>query len=424
MNAFEYESIKDQQFNKEFWVNIGALVVIVGAAVICPPAALALGSVYGSLEITTAVSVKDWISGRELNTGERWFRGALAPLDIIPGVAGMKKFSSGVRVSNQAADMGQFGLKAGVKTSIQRELNHVGNLVVEAGKQSTIRLKNAGAVIKETTTSVKDKLARDAAELGRVADTALTKTKNITSTRNIVQMDGFGTVRIPKENTHFFEGKVKDALGKTYNVEVGGIKLNSSVTKSRIEYLRNKYGRLTPEELHSRINMRGINEEAIKQGSKNTWSEFLEVSKSGKRTVEEIKDSYIKLVKEQSPWPEGYNPTKKILQPGDTFEMVLDNAQPLNRPGGFGTYDKIAGVEYAKNNLAIKSEWKEDFGKVVTYRVKKGVELPVLEGPVGPQIDLAADKFLPGGGTQLQLLLDRKVNKVDYLEITSVRPNR
>ena len=75
-HAFEYHSIKDQQYNKEFWVNIAALVVIVGATLICPPAGIALGVVYGTLEITSAVSGKDWVSGREIDTGERWFRGA------------------------------------------------------------------------------------------------------------------------------------------------------------------------------------------------------------------------------------------------------------------------------------------------------------------------------------------------------------
>jgi hypothetical protein len=56
--------------------------------------------------------------------------------------------------------------------------------------------------------------------------------------------------------------------------------------------------------------------------------------------------------------------------------------------------------------------------------VKQGVELPVLKGPVGPQIDLAADKYLPGGGTQLQIMLDWKEDKMKYLEIVSVRPNK
>ncbi len=92
-HAFEYTSIKDQQYNKEFWVSIAALVVIVGAALIFPPAGIALGAVYGTLELSTAVTGKDWVSGREVGTGERWFRGLLAPLDLIPAVGSMKKFA-------------------------------------------------------------------------------------------------------------------------------------------------------------------------------------------------------------------------------------------------------------------------------------------------------------------------------------------
>jgi len=193
-------------------------------------------------------------------------------------------------------------------------------------------------------------------------------------------------------------------------------------SQSRGEYLRNKYGEISSEELHRRINVRGINEEAIKHGSNKTWDEFLE--NKAITDIEKAKNSYITLIKEQSPWPEGFIPKKGVLKSGDTFEMVLDNAQPIHKPGSFGTFDKITGIEYAKENLAIKSNWKEDFGKVVTYRVKQGVELPVLEGPVGPQIDLNADKYLPGGGTQIQIMLDWKEDKMNYLEVIAVRANK
>ncbi len=207
MNSFEYESIKDQQHSEEFWANLGALVVVVGAAVICPPAGLVLGAVYGSMELKSAISGEDWISGRELGKGERWLRGALSPLDIVPGVAGLKKFSSGVRVANQAADMGQFGLRSGIKTSVQRELKHVGDMITTTGRQSTARLKSAGA-------AVKDRAIREAISAGKAADNMVTSAKNITSTRNVVAMDELGKVHMPAENTHFFENKVKDTLSK------------------------------------------------------------------------------------------------------------------------------------------------------------------------------------------------------------------
>ena len=64
MHAFEYQSIKEQeQANKELWRDIISFVVIVGATVVCPPAGIALGAAYGTLELSSAVSGKDWISG-------------------------------------------------------------------------------------------------------------------------------------------------------------------------------------------------------------------------------------------------------------------------------------------------------------------------------------------------------------------------
>lgn len=65
MHAFKYESIKDKQESKEFWAQIGALVVIVGATIICPPAGMVLGAAYGTLELSSAVSGKDWTNQYE-----------------------------------------------------------------------------------------------------------------------------------------------------------------------------------------------------------------------------------------------------------------------------------------------------------------------------------------------------------------------
>lgn len=76
-------------------------------------------------------------------------------------------------------------------------------------------------------------------------------------------------------------------------------------------------------------------------------------------------------------------------------------------------------MDFARNDMAIKLGWKDDCGKVVTYRVKQGVELKVPSGPIGPQIDLGADKYLPGNKSLTQLDLFNglgKVNRNDYIE--------
>lgn len=72
------------------------------------------------------------------------------------------------------------------------------------------------------------------------------------------------------------------------------------------------------------------------------------------------------------------------------------------------------------NDLAVKSDWKPEFERVVQYRVKEGVELPVQVGPVGPQIDVQVYKYLPGGASQIQMLVE-PANRMDYLDIVSVR---
>ena len=51
------------------------------------------------------------------------------------------------------------------------------------------------------------------------------------------------------------------------------------------------------------------------------------------------------------------------------------------------------------------------------------MELPVQTGSVGPQIDLNADKVLPGGGFQIFIDLPKGANIMDYIEVvpSSVR---
>jgi predicted ribonuclease toxin of YeeF-YezG toxin-antitoxin module len=104
--AFEYKSIKDEQQEKEFWVNIVSAVVIIGVGIFCPPAGLALGLVMGGLEMSSAISGKDWVSGRELDSGERVLRGGLSLLDIVPGVkalsSGAKAVTTGTRLAGLA----------------------------------------------------------------------------------------------------------------------------------------------------------------------------------------------------------------------------------------------------------------------------------------------------------------------------------
>ena len=151
-------------------------------------------------------------------------------------------------------------------------------------------------------------------------------------------------------------------------------------------------------------------------GSENTWNEFMEHNSSSNI------DSYFKLVNEQSPWLEGYKPSDNVitLKEGDTFKMVLDNKQKITQPGGFGLLNDVPSIEFTRNDMAIKVDWKKNCGKVGEFKVKPGVELNVPSGPIGPQIDLKADKYLKGNTSLTQLDLFNglgKINRNDYIEI-------
>lgn len=109
--------------------------------------------------------------------------------------------------------------------------------------------------------------------------------------------------------------------------------------------------------------------------------------------------------------------------------MVLDSKQKVTQPGGFALLNDVPSREFARNDMAIKYGWKDDCGKIATYRVKEGVELNALSGPIGPQIDLGVDKYLPGNMSLTQLDLFNglgEINRNDYIEVVhgSVRKLR
>ncbi len=151
-------------------------------------------------------------------------------------------------------------------------------------------------------------------------------------------------------------------------------------------------------------------------GSDRTYNDFI-ANNPGKNI-----DDYFKLVNEQSPWPDGYIPENNLvtLKSGDTFNMVLDSKQKTSSPGGFALKDDVPSVEFARKDMAIKYGWKDDCGKVATYRVKEGVEITCPAGPIGPQIDLGVDQYLPGNSSLTQYDLFSglgRINRNDYIEV-------
>ncbi|WP_102706847.1 hypothetical protein [Terribacillus saccharophilus] len=147
--AFEYESIEDGQFTKEFWVNIAALVVIVGVTVVCPPAGAVLGAAYATVEMGSAISGQDWASGRELDTTERWTRGILAPIDILPIGKAVTTFTGTARTTSKVIDVGQYANKVNKSTSSVRQADNVIELKIPKDKPE-VRTSNVDSATVHT----------------------------------------------------------------------------------------------------------------------------------------------------------------------------------------------------------------------------------------------------------------------------------
>lgn len=228
--AFEYESIRDQQENKESLVQtglLGATIISAGITLLCPPAGLvlltAIGAASGAMEVKSAVTGKDWVSGRELGTGERALRGTFGALDLVPGAGSITKFSSSVRTLSLGKNMGTLGLKSGFKAGFRQEVTHTGGMAKEAGKISASRLKSAEVAIKDGSNVMKNNLVKGTLEAGKVVDTGITFVKDsIPFGKRVVMTSTDEKVYMSAENTHAVENKLIDKFSRIKGVNLEG----------------------------------------------------------------------------------------------------------------------------------------------------------------------------------------------------------
>ncbi|MBV9931406.1 MAG: hypothetical protein JO013_10735 [Alphaproteobacteria bacterium] len=132
-------------------------------------------------------------------------------------------------------------------------------------------------------------------------------------------------------------------------------------------------------------------------------------------------EAYRALAVRQSPWPEWHQIHVVWLPRGTRIQMALSPGQPTDRPGAFATFDPIPDVAWVRRILAVKVAWKPAIDRVVTYEVAE--PLPADTGTVGPQIDEAGPTYLPGGGSQLEMMTIA-ADRMRYLRIVDVRPIR
>lgn len=136
---------------------------------------------------------------------------------------------------------------------------------------------------------------------------------------------------------------------------------------------------------------------------------------------EDAAAAYRRLAEDASPWPDWYQPYEARLPPGTRFQMAIGGAQTPDRPGSFGTFDRIDSVADVREDLAVRSDWKPAVDRVVTYEVVR--DLPAKIGPIGPQVDPGLCALLPGRWSQFQALVEKGTLR-SYLEVPEVRAIR
>ena len=129
--------------------------------------------------------------------------------------------------------------------------------------------------------------------------------------------------------------------------------------------------------------------------------------------------AYQALVSRESPWPEWHQVQIVTLPAGLRFEMALAPGQGTDRPGAFGTFERIADVHFVRYSLAVKTAWKPRIDRVVTFEIVD--PLPADTGMVGPQIDTGAGLYLPGGASQLEMKVPA-AERHAHLKVVAVRP--
>ncbi|MHC5251663.1 HNH endonuclease [Listeria kieliensis] len=206
--AFEYTSIKDEQQKKEFWVNVVATVAIVGVSIFCPPAGLALGVAYGTLEMSAAVRGKDWLTGRELDTSERVMRGAFSLLDIVPGMKALSGGTQALRSGSKLASLSDNVLKG------MKNIPSKADDLIKLGKSKALtRINSLKTTVKEAVHTGIEKSIKGLDEVGKVADN-FKGNLNLNSRRQLA-VDGLGA--LPAGGTSKVANateKMKDALRK------------------------------------------------------------------------------------------------------------------------------------------------------------------------------------------------------------------
>ncbi|MBO4107926.1 pre-toxin TG domain-containing protein [Streptococcus suis] len=181
--AFTYHSLNDEKavFEGKRDLLLAAGVVIL--TIFCPPAGAVAGVALAAADMYSAASGKDWMTGRELDDGERLMRGAFALFDLVPGVGYLNDLAKTGKVAGLA------GIKASLKTSfkegMEQAAKNVDNFKVvlknvdDFGKRVVTKIDDFGKQLDNLVTNKVSSLADNVAgKLRHVDETLSTAAQN------------------------------------------------------------------------------------------------------------------------------------------------------------------------------------------------------------------------------------------------------
>lgn len=326
--GFEYESIGDVQKNQELWRDLLAGAGIIVLTIFCAPAGLTVAVAYGGANIASAATGKDWMTQRELNTGERFERGVFGALDIIPGAAAAKgSFKS-------AATIGQISSKTEhMVQSLKDSKNIWANRMKVNGLKAQDRLNDAGFAIKKQFAKSADALSDIArgAEAG-AGGTLVRKGSNYSAHVNDAHKAS--------------KTKIQDSIQRVEKeIEAGSSKAVKEISKADKAKLE---GWSYPP-------------------SEEKYLKYKEVYDNPKYYNQETGDIN---------WPpnNGFD--------GEPVKMKLEQGTIIDRYGGpNGTFVSPAGIPYEQRALALHSD------DAPYHKYKILIEFEVEGGKIAPWFD-------------------------------------
>ncbi|MGT2866988.1 glycohydrolase toxin TNT-related protein [Streptococcus fryi] len=172
--AFTYHSLNDEKAAFEGARDLALGVGVVILSIFCPPAGAVAGVALAAADMYSAASGKDWMTGRELDDGERLMRGAFALFDLVPGVGYLNDLAKTGKVGGFA------GIKASLKTSfkegMEQAAKNVDNFKVvlknvdDFGKRVVAKIDDFGKQLDNLVTNKVSSLADNVAGKLRHAD--------------------------------------------------------------------------------------------------------------------------------------------------------------------------------------------------------------------------------------------------------------